>query len=242
MPSTLAEACHKSLRAGRRNLPAMLALEGAMGAVVALYYGCAAAGPFFARLAAWQHAGGFLAASVSSAFAGGFLSEFSAVYFLDGGRWTRAHLENMAFKLALFFSSGGLVYEFYHLQAFWFGDGVAWSIILPKILVDQFGYTVFWATPYQTLLTRWHALGFSGRKLWGELKSDLITRRMLPVLITNWMFWIPGVCLIYALPLNLQMPLAIFATAIWGLLLTAAVREPHPLPTATVEDLLPTTD
>jgi hypothetical protein len=48
---------------------------------------------------------------------------------------------------------------------------------------------------------------------------------MLPILVTNWMFWLPGVSLIYAMPLVLQTPLFIFATAIWGLLLPAVAQQ-----------------
>ena len=47
---------------------------------------------------------------------------------------------------------------------------------------------------------------------------------MLPVLITNWMFWIPGVTLVYSMPLILQMPINIFATAIWSLLLAGLAK------------------
>jgi hypothetical protein len=55
---------------------------------------------------------------------------------------------------------------------------------------------------------------------------------MLPILVTNWMFWIPGVSLIYAMPLVLQTPLFIFATAIWGLLLPAVARQERAEPAA----------
>jgi hypothetical protein len=234
----VAEAFRKGFQAGRRNLAAMLALEAAMALVVALYYFWPATRPFFAELAALQHRGGVLAGAIGSALAGGLLSEISAVYFLDGGRWTYRHLENTAFKLALFSLSGALVYEFYQMQAVWFGDGPSWRIVLPKVLADQFGYSFLWSVPSQTLFTRWHTLGYSWRKTWDELKTTLVTERMLPVLVANWMFWIPGLFFIYAMPLNLQMPLALFGTAIWSLLLTSAAREPNRLPTGTVQDLI----
>jgi hypothetical protein len=72
-----------------------------------------------------------------------------------------------------FFIAGAIVYEFYAWQAIWFGQGAAWSVLVPKILVDQFIYTVFWATPYYTLLTRWQALGYSGRVCGGISTSNL---------------------------------------------------------------------
>jgi hypothetical protein len=200
-----------------------------MALLVASYYLWPAAQSVLSRVAAWQHAGGILAAAFASSLAGGLLSEISAVYFLHGGRWTRAHLEHAAFKMALFFFTGSLIYKFYELQGIWFGQGASWSVLVPKILVDQFIYSAFWLVPFLSIVMRWQALGYSAKKLRRELNANFLTERTLPILITNWMFWIPGVTFIYAMPQNLQMPLCIFANAIWGLLLAAAARLPnHP--------------
>jgi hypothetical protein len=223
--SSFAEAFRQSILAASENLPAMLMLLVAMATVVAIYY-CWPAGAFVLdRYAAWQHTGGLLAAALATAFAGGVLSELSLVYFQNKGRWTLNDVENMGFKWALFFVSGAIVYEFYAWQALWWGQGASWSVLVPKVLVDQFGFTVFWSTPFFALLTRWQVLRYSGRRLWMELKGEFITERMLPILVANWMFWIPGVVLIYSMPTNLQVPLFIFATAIWGLLLPAVTRQ-----------------
>jgi hypothetical protein len=226
--SPIREAFRKGGRAAAQNLFPMLALELAMGSVVAIYYCWPAGAALLSRYAAWQHSGGVLAAALATAFAGGVLSELSLVYFNSKGRWTRRNVESMAFKWLVFFVSGGIVYEFYLQQAVWFGQGTTWSVLVRKVLVDQFGYTVIWSTPYYALLTRWQALGYSGSRLRAELGPEFITRRMLPILVTNWMFWIPGVSLIYSMPSILQTPLFIFAIAIWGLLLPAVTTEdPH---------------
>jgi len=226
------EAFRKGFRAAWQNLPAILTLQLAMALTVAAYYNWPAAAAVLSRYAAWQHGGGIPGAALATALAGGVLSEVSLVYIGDRGRWSPAHLENLAFKFALFFVAGAIVYEFYAWQAIWFGQGAAWSVLVPKILVDQFVYTVFWATPYYTLLTRWKALGYSAAKLWRDLDLEFVTERMLPILVTNWMFWLPGVSLIYAMPLVLQTPLFIFATAIWGLLLPAVARQESAEPAA----------
>src|SRR5450631_4017306 len=127
----------------------------------------------------------------------------------------------MAFKIAFFWINGSVAYEFYAYQAIWFGEGTSWSVLLPKIVVDQFGYSVFWSLPFQAFLFRWHHLRYSARRLRLELGWNFVLERMLPILVTNWMFWIPGVTFIYSMPSVLQMPLAIFATAIWSVLLSA---------------------
>jgi hypothetical protein len=196
-----------------------------MAAVVAIYYGWPAGAAVLSRYAAWQHAGGVLVAALATAFAGGVLSQVSLVYFQKRGRWTESDLKNMAFRWALFFISGAIVYEFYGWQAVWWGQGPGWSVLIPKVLLDQFGYTVFVATPLFSLSLRWQTLNFSGKRLWKELDQSFLTERMLPILVTNWMFWIPGVSLIYSMPSILQTPLFIFATAIWGLLLPAVTKQ-----------------
>jgi hypothetical protein len=220
----VAAAARKGLRAGRQNLPAMLGIQGLIVGIVFLYYGCPATRPFFTQISDWQRAGGLPAAMLACACGAGLLSEISTVYFQNSGRWTRPHVEGAVFKFLVFFISGGTVYEFYRLQAFMFGDSPAWPVVLKKLLVDQLGYTVIWSVPFQLLALRWYALRFSARELGRELRHDFILDRMLPVYVTNWTFWLPGMTLIYLMPYPLQMPLAIFASTIWVLLLTALSR------------------
>lgn len=202
----------------------MSALLAAMSALVAVYYFWPAGAAVLSRYAAWQHAGGLFRTGLVAGFAGGILSELSLVYLRDGGRWNATHLENMVFRFVVFFISGLIVSQFYEYQAVWFGDGLSWRVLLPKVLVDQFAFSVFWSTPYQTLTFRWQALRYSGSRLWNGLDGNFVIERMLPVLVTNWMFWIPGVTLVYSMPLILQMPVNIFATAIWSLLLAGLAK------------------
>ena len=212
------------------NLASIIALQIALGAIVAIYYLWPPGSAVLSRYAAWQASGGALGTGFVYALAGGLLSELSFVYFQQRGRWKPANVENACFKLVIFFISGCLVYEFYRMQAIWWGTGATFSIILHKVIADQFGYTLVWAAPYYALLTRWQALRYSGGRLWKELKGDFFAERLLPVLVTNWMFWIPAVSLVYAMPSVLQPPIAAFATAIWGLLVSAiGSQEPaHP--------------
>ncbi len=220
----------------------MAALLAAMAVFVAIYYLWPAGSAFLGWYAKWQHSGGIFGLALTAGFAGGILSELSVVYVRDRGRWTSTHLENMLFRFLVFFVGGFAVGEFYEWQAVWFGEGVSWRVILPKVLVDQFIFSVFWSTTYQTLTFRWHALRYSGSRLWSELNGQFILKRMLPVMVTNWMFWIPGVTLVYSMPLLLQMPLNIFATAIWSLLL-ASLANPKglegapPMPVAEVPEM-----
>jgi hypothetical protein len=227
--TTFSAAAFNAVRTGWRaaisNLPSILALQVAMAAIVATYYLWPAA--------EWQGRGGFLANGLALAIAGGVLSQLCLVYVQQRGRWTRTNVENLIFNFVAFFISGCIIYEFYRMQAVWWGNGARLSIIVPKVLVDQFGYTVFFGAPYYALLTRWHALHYSGARLWRELNRDFVTELLLPILVANWMFWIPAVSFVYAMPQVLQAPLGVFATAIWGLLITTVSSRrtaPAPIP------------
>ena len=238
MRSAAWAAIKKGLQAGWENLSAILALETVMALLVASYYFWPTASAALSRFAIWQQSGGILMAALASALAGGVLSEVTLVYFQEGGRWSKGRLENTGFKFVLFFISGAIVYEFYRMQAVWFGNGTAWRVLASKIIVDQLGYTVFWSVPFQVVVTRWHALRFSVSRLRGEMKHDFIRERMLPVLVTNWMLWFPGVTFVYCMPQNLQMPLAIFGNAIWSLLLSTTAGVQYRQTTGTARDLV----
>jgi hypothetical protein len=58
---------------------------------------------------------------------------------------------------------------------------------------------------------------------------------VLPVLVSNWLFWIPMVVLIYCFPTSLQLPLGILACAIWSLLIAALVEPADARVTSTGE-------
>jgi len=233
--SALEEAFTKGIKSAAQNWTTMAALLAAMAGLVVIYYLWPPGAAILSWYAAWQHAGGIVRTGLAAGFAGGILSELSLVCLRDRGRFNGAHFENMAFRFAVFFLSGMIVSVFYDYQAVWFGNGTSWRVLLPKVLVDQFIFSVFWSTTYQTLTFRWQTLRYSVPRLWSELDGNFVIKRMLPVLVTNWMFWIPGVTLVYAMPLRLQMPLSIFATAMWSILLAGLAK-----PTGTPDtDMVP---
>ncbi len=212
-------------RAAIGNLPSILAIQAAIGAVVAIYYLWPAGGAVLSAYAHWQTSGGPWSNGLANS-AAGVLSEVSFVYFQQRGRWTPVNVENVFFKLIVFYISGFFVYEFYRYQAIWWGSGASLRVIVPKVIVDQFGYTVVLSAPYFALLTRWQALRYSGPKLWHEVRcTRFLTERLLPMLVTNWIFWIPAISFIYAMPFALQPTLAVFASAIWGILVSAIGRQ-----------------
>ena len=53
-----------------------------------------------------------------------------------------------------------------------------------------------------------------------SLKRKPFLDRAIPLMIANWVVWIPAVSLIYLFPLPLQLPLMNIILALWCLILT----------------------
>jgi hypothetical protein len=98
--------------------------------------------------------------------------------------------------------------------------------VVMKMLTDQFLYTVVFANPYQTLLMVWKDCGFFGGAFARRTRPfpEFYVREMLPVLVTNWAYWIPTTLVLYCLPGDIQFVIRLFAIVIWILLLTALTK------------------
>jgi hypothetical protein len=110
----------------------------------------------------------------------------------------------------------------YDFQEQFFGVGTSFRVLVSKVLFDQFVWTVLIANPYQTIAYLWK----NHRYRWSEVSSQMVPfkpfwgMKMLPVLVSNWAFWIPMASLVYCFPSDLQIPLSILAVTIWVLVLS----------------------
>jgi hypothetical protein len=210
------------LQAARQSLKPAFFVWGLMALIAVLYYAVPSSQVFFSALSdlqakmTWQFPFFGMGLSV------GLLAEAVKVSLSREKRWMRQNTVNAMFNLTIFGFMGVLQHYFYQWQGHLFGDGASWRVVLPKVLLDQFVWTVFFANPYQTVLYLWKNQGFS----WSAVRSQMRPfkafwgNQILPVLITNWAFWIPMVAIIYCFPKELQLPLAILAVTIWVLLLS----------------------
>ena len=210
----------------RANFVPALCVQALMMGLVLAYFYLPAAHPFFNILTDWNVRGGLPFSFLAMGVTVGGLTEAFTVYLHKGGRWTREDLSNMAFNFLVFGLLGVMNSLFYQLQARWFGAGRSFETLALKTFVDQFIYTPFLNNPCQTLAFLWKGEGFSFRstiaKLSGFKQFYVIT--VLPVLVSNWCFWIPMSVLIYCFPTTLQLPLGILAVSIWSMLLAALVK------------------
>jgi hypothetical protein len=231
----------RSLRLGfnaaRTNfLPALL-VQALMASLVVSYFYLPAAGSIFGVLTDWNVHGGLVFSFVAMGVTVGGLTEVFSVYLHKNGRWANEDLANIVFTFATFGLLGMMNSVFYQLQAHWFGAGRSLGTLATKTLVDQFLYTPFVSNPMQTLAFLWKSEQFSFRRTVEKMRQfqQFYVLTVLPVLVSNWLFWIPMVVLIYCFPTSLQLPLGILACAIWSLLIASLVEPADARVTSTGE-------
>jgi hypothetical protein len=214
------------LGATRANLVPAFCVEILMAGLVLAYFYAPVTRPFFNVLSDWNVRGGLAFSFIAMGATVGGLAETFVVYLHKNGRWTREDLVNIIFNFLVFGLLGVMNSGLYQLQAQWFGSGRSLGTLAMKTSVDQFIYTPFLANPVQTLAFLWKAEDFSLRRLASKLShfKQLYVITVLPVLVSNWCFWIPMSALIYCFPTTLQLPLGILATSIWSMLVATLVK------------------
>ena len=108
--------------------------------------------------------------------------------------------------------------EVYAALSRWFGSGVDIGTLLLKTAVDQFVWTVLVMAPVDAVFFFWLGRDFSLSRVRAEWPRSFVHGVVLPNLLSNWIVWIPVLCVIYAFPLPLQIQLAGIVGSIWTLL------------------------
>jgi hypothetical protein len=173
-----------------------------------------------ATLAAWKTAGGLPFAAATASFAGGILPELAKLVAQRGrvsAGW-RGRGGEIAFNLAFFAFNGIVVDGLYRAEALLFGADAHVRTVVAKVAFDQFVFTPPWLVVI-TALYLLRARGFSWTATRPAFGRGFLRARVLPLLLPDWLFWIPMVSAIYAFPLPLQFLLFIFALAAWSLIL-----------------------
>ncbi len=184
--------------------------------VVFLFFQWPSFAAWCAEVGGWRERGGWWFDAFGSAVAGVVLPEIARR--LAGDR-VRLIWGDLGFRLSYFGLNGVMVAAFYKLQSVWFGDSGAWQVVLVKMLVDQFIYSLFLAVPLAAVAFAWQAAGFRWKPLREDLANGFIFRKIVPVLIPNIAFWFPMVACIYSLPADLQYVFFCCVFAAWSLLL-----------------------
>jgi hypothetical protein len=171
-----------------------------------------------AVIAAWKAAGGLPLAAATAAFAGGVLPELAKLVAQRGDSALRGRAGEIAFNVAFFAFNGVVVDRLYRLEALLFGTGTGATTVAAKVAFDQFVFTPPWLLLI-TALYLFRARGFSWAATRPALVPGFFRARVLPLLLPDWLFWIPMVSIVYAFPLPLQFLLFVLALGAWSLIL-----------------------
>ena len=224
----LAHGFSVGLGAARENLLPGLLIQALMLLLVIGYYLHWPTTWLLDVLARAKAAGGLWFAFFASGFCGGVLSELCLVYLLQKGRWLEGNFESLVFKFFLIGLGGAEVSLFYAWLAHVLGNQAEWHVVVAKVLLDQFGFTMFVACPSNAIAIHWKNARYRAAAWLDFFTPKFLGEQFLPLLLVNWCFWIPTTGLIYSLPLALQLPLFLLALAIWGLLLISTMARRHP--------------
>ncbi|HVU49329.1 MAG TPA: hypothetical protein VHL80_01520 [Polyangia bacterium] len=206
------------LAALRRSWRPFVLIQLVAVALVVAYHASPGVRAWCEALAAWKTAGGLPLAAATAAFAGGVLPELAKAVALRGRAPRRGRAGEVAFNVA-FFAFNGVVVDFlYRGEARLFGLGTGATTVAAKVAFDQLVFTPPWLCLI-TALYLFRARGFSWAATRPAFTRGFLRARVLPLLLPDWLFWIPMVSVVYAFPLPLQFLLFILALAAWSLIL-----------------------
>lgn len=218
------------LRAARANLIPGLLIQMAMLTVVVAYYWHEPTRQWLDILALWKARLGYFFSVPLAMFCGGVLPEILKIAVAQRGVARRENFQSLAFGLMYWGFVGASVDTLYRLQAVWFGAEPTPSVLLKKVVVDQFIYNPLWAAPISVWAYEWKNRRYATAGLSEFFTWPFYRGQIIPVLIATWGIWIPVVTIIYSLPSLLQIPLFGLALTFWVLILTYITARRPDLP------------
>ena len=218
--SQLLEPCWQGMRF---NLRPALVLQAFALAIVCGYFWSAPVKDALDVVGALKVRYGYGYSAVATSLFGGLVPY--AVLSFAGRIPRQRRLLELAFYALLWFWKGIEVDALYRAQAAWFGEGTGIATIAMKTLVDQLGYVPLWAAPSQVLLFTWKDAGFSLAGTRQAFGRQSFAQRVLVVMFSTWVVWIPAVAIVYSLPSALQVPLFNLVLCFWCLLMSFISRE-----------------
>jgi len=224
----------EAVRSLRLNLIPGLLLQAVMIMIAAAYFWSATMHQALLQLGSLKEHWGLLFSFIGTSAASSFLPELLRPLLPKSARPTgeTSLTSRLLFAIPFWGIVGMQVDLFYRLQFLIFGPSDKLWVIVAKVLVDAFLYCPLLAIPEAVCVFLWrdHRFTHHGFRNWTPLRFYAL--KVFPVLITNWMVWIPVVSVIYSLPSALGIPLFIIAQAFWVMVFTTLSGKKQPAPEA----------
>lgn len=221
----------EALKALRANLLPGLILQALMLALAAAYLWHPATRNFFGKLSELKSQRGLLFSFAGTSLASTFLPEILGLllpHAAQGRNGGPGLATRLLFGLPFWGLIGMQVDLFYRLQHHLFGPSDHATAIVAKVLVDAFVYCPLLAIPEAVCIFLWRDHNFTHRGFHGWTPLRFYALKIFPVLMANWMVWIPLICIIYSLPPALGIPFFIIAQSFWVMVFTTLSSDRHP--------------
>ena len=227
-PASLLEtAWRAACNAIRANLIPGLLLQSVMAAMAIAYLFHPASRHAFESLAILRSQWGLFFSFLGTSFGSAILPELLRP-ILPGSANSEKEAPGPGSRLLFGIPFWGLIGMqvdlFYRLQYLLFGPSTSIPVIVKKVLVDAFIYCPLLAIPQVVCIFLWRDHGFTLNGFKGHAPISFYALKIFPVLMANWMVWIPLICIIYSLPPALGIPFFIVAQSFWVMVLTTLSR------------------
>jgi hypothetical protein len=206
------------LAALKKNLLPGLVLQLFAASILIIYFFVPASKPVFSWFGLLKQQYGFAYSFIATAIFGGLIP-FLYLWLSNSLNPKRSILGLLVFYIIFWGLKGMEVDFFYRLQADWFGMDNEVKTIATKMAVDQFLYSALWAAPGITIVYLWMESNWSITECKRAMDRKFFCVKIPTVILSNWLVWIPAVCVVYAMPGELQIPLFNLVLCFWVLLL-----------------------
>jgi hypothetical protein len=178
-------------------------------------------------VAGWKSQSGFFGAAVSNVFAGFAIAQLARL----ATRQPVAPRGEAFFQIGFFAVLGVMIDLLYIGLDLMIGrDGNVLTVI-KKVLIDMFATTPFVTMPFSLIAFAWFNSGYDVGQVIQKARRGELTKSFGDLLVTCWIYWIPAVSAIYAMPTPpLQFVLYLFAEAGWGLIVVQMTTRPNDSP------------
>jgi hypothetical protein len=196
-----------------------LAIQACAIALVMSYYRSETIQQFCAQIAQWKMKGGIFFAMWTNVAVGAILPEgikmlFGKIKFpLTSTFW-----KDVLFHTLLFAFMGFMVDMFYRTQGILFGYELNFPTLAKKVLVDMLIWNPLFAGPFCALFFAWRKNHFSVATTFRQYNLPFYKEKVFPILFPTWLYWLPMVSCIYAMPEALQFSLFLCAMVAWSLI------------------------
>jgi hypothetical protein len=202
--------------AAGRNLKPGIVLQIFAAVLVLSYYFIPQVTPAFEYVMRVKIKYGIFYSIIATCFFGGIVP---LIVLRIMGRLEYPNVKLRVIAMIVFWMWKGIEIElFYGFQVFLFGSDPSTSVVIKKVLFDQFVFNPVYAAPFMLSCYMFIDCSCSFRAFRKKIDKEFFIRKLLTALASTWCVWIPATAIVYSLPITLQIPVCNLVLCFWSLM------------------------